>query len=371
MKIDATSVEEQLERCLQYIRPGVRQVDTYRVGGPRNLSIKLNQNESPFELPEELKRSILERFLEIPWNRYPSEQPEALIQALSAFLGHPAEGILVGNGSNELTYTLGLCLVQPGEKVVLPQPMFSLYTKIARMYGGTLISIPPRDDLHFDMEHLLKAVHIHRPSLVVLTTPNNPTGFTLSADDVRAVLKAAPGFVVIDEAYVEFVGYPGFLPWLQEFPHLILLRTFSKAFGLAGLRIGYLLGHPRVIRELLRSRLPFMVDRLAETVAITLLEHHHLIKERVNWLRAERERLRATLLQLPEVEVPPSQTNFLIFRTPLPAATVVGQLAKEQVLVRDVSGYPGMERFLRVNVGTEAENRRFLDALKKTLYSTG
>ncbi len=371
MKTTTDSLEEQLEHRFRYLRPGVREVDTYRVGGPRDLRVKLNQNESPFELPRELKEAILERFLDIPWNRYPSEQPERLIQALSTFLDYPAEGILVGNGSNELTYTLGLCLVQPGERVVLPQPMFSLYEKVVCMYGGTLIAIPPLPSLHFDMEHLLEAIHTHQPALVVLTTPNNPTGFALSEEDVRAVLEASPGFVVIDEAYVEFAGYPGFLPWLYEYPHLILLRTFSKAFGLAGLRVGYLLGHPRVIRELLRSRLPFMVDRLAETVALMLLEHYHLVEERIAWLREARKRLRNDLLTLPQVEVPPSHTNFLIFRTPLPAATVVDMLAQEEVLVRNVSSYPGMDRFLRVNVGTEDENRHFLEALKKTLSEYG
>jgi histidinol-phosphate aminotransferase len=362
-------VSQELEAPLHVIRAAVRAQSPYRVGGVPDVAVKLNQNENPYDLPAPLKRALLEAFLQIPFNRYPTEQPDRLVQALAARLGHPPEGILVGNGSNELTHTLGLTLIDRGTPVVLPRPMFALYETVVRLFDGHLIPVAPRPDLHFDVAVLLEALDRHQPALTVLCTPNNPTGLALSFAEVEQIVAAAPGFVVVDEAYVEFQEQPSALTLLPHHPNLLVMRTFSKAFGLAGLRLGFLLGAPVVIQELLKARLPFMVDRLAETAALTLLDHQDLLDTHVATIKAECQRLMTALAALPGVHVLPSQANFVLFRTPLDPTVLFTRLAEAQVLVRGMGGYPELQGWLRVNAGTPAENQAFVEALKQLLFA--
>lgn len=360
-----------LDEVLRRIRPAVREQSPYVVGSPSEAPVKLNQNESPYDLPEALREEIFEAFARIPFNRYPSEQPHRLRDALAERTDHPAEGLLIGNGSNELTYTFGLAMIEKGTPVVLPRPMFSLYEKVVRLHEGNLVSVPPRASLHFDAEALLSAVRTSDPALVVLTTPNNPTGLAMPLEEIERIVRAAPGFVVVDEAYVEFTGEESARSILDTYPNLILLRTFSKAFGLAGLRLGYLMAHPDVVRELLKARLPFMVDRFAEAVALALLAHPEQIRERIALIKASCRALTRTLGTTEGVEVLPSQANFVLFKTSLEPARVMARLAEEGVLVRNMSGYPELQGYLRVNAGTPEENQAFMMALKKSLRPPG
>ncbi|WP_456428384.1 histidinol-phosphate transaminase [Rhodocaloribacter sp.] len=361
----------ELEAALRFIRPAVRRERAYHVGGAPDVTVKLNQNECPYDLPEDLKRELLEAFLQAPFNRYPTEQPDRLRAALADHLGHDPDGLLIGNGSNELTYTLGLAMVGPGTRVVLPRPMFSLYGTMARIFGGEVIGVPPRPDLRFDADALTAAVERAQPALTVLASPNNPTGLAMSPDEIERVVAAAPGFVLVDEAYVEFNEEPSALRLLARHPNVLVLRTFSKAFGLAGLRVGYLMGRPPVIAELLKARLPFMVDRFAEIVAMTLLQRPELVRARIDELKASCRRLTADLQALDGVEVIPSQTNFVLFRTGLEPRVVMAGLAARGVLVRDMSGYPELPGYLRVNAGMPRENQAFVAALKETLRAQG
>lgn len=352
---------------LSWVRPAVRRERAYHVGGVPDVTVKLNQNESPFDVPEEVKREVVEALQRIAFNRYPTEQPDRLREALAAYAGHDPEGVLVGNGSNELTYTLGLALLDPGTPVVLPRPMFALYESMVRLYDGALTSVPPRPDLSFDVEALVSAVRRTSPALTVVTTPNNPTGLALPLEEVERIVHAAPGIVVVDEAYVEFSREESARVLLGQYPNLLVMRTLSKAFGLAGLRIGYLMGHPALIRELLKARVPFMVDRVAETVALALLSRPELLEERRRAILEEVGRLTTALAALEGVSVIPSQTNFVLFKTPLEPAQLMARLAHDGVLVRSMGGYPELQGYLRVNAGTGRENQAFLDALKSAL----
>lgn len=362
-------VSQELEAPLHCIRAAVRAQSPYRVGGVPDVAVKLNQNENPYDLPAPLKRALLEAFMQIPFNRYPTEQPDQLIAALAARLGHDPEGILVGNGSNELTHTLGLTMIDRDTPVVLPRPMFALYETVVRLYGGRLVSVAPHPDLRFDVAALLEAIDRYQPALTVLCTPNNPTGLALSFAEVEQLVAASPGFVVVDEAYVEFQEQPSALTLLPHHPNLLVMRTFSKAFGLAGLRLGFLLGQPVVIRELLKARLPFMIDRLAETVALTLLEHQDLLDAQAATIKAECQRLMAALEALPGVTILPSQANFVLFKTPLDPTVLFTRLVEAQVLVRGMGGYPELQGWLRVNAGTPAENQAFVEALKHIMLT--
>jgi len=358
-----------LDRVLRYIRPAVRREKPYFVGGAPDIRVKLNQNESPYDLPEDLKHRLLDAFMTIPFNRYPTEQPDRLRHALAKHLSHDPEGLLIGNGSNELTYTLGLTMIEKGTSVVLPRPMFALYATMVRLFDGEVVGVPSREDLQFDTDAIVAAVGKRRPALTVLASPNNPTGLAMAIDDIERVVQAAKGFVVVDEAYVEFNDAPSAMTLVARYPQLLLMRTFSKACGLAGLRIGYLIGHPVIIRELLKARLPFMVDRLAETVALALLERPAWLAEQAARISASCLSLTHALMALPGVDVVPSKTNFILFRSPVPHTEIMARLVANGVQVRDMSGYPELPGFMRVNAGSPAENKVFLEALKDALQA--
>lgn len=364
-KTESSRVGEVVSR----IQASVRGERPYVVGGDPNLPIKLNQNENPYDLPPALKQELLEAFRAIPFNRYPKEHPDALRDALAESVGRDPACVLVGNGSNDLSYLVGLCLLRKGTPVVMPRPMFSLYEKVVRLYEADLTAVGPRPDLSFDAEGLASAVSRVNPALTVICTPNNPTGLAMTYDQIEQVAAAASGLVLVDEAYVDFNGEREALPLVDQYPSVVVMRTFSKAWGLAGLRLGYLIGHPQVIQQFARARVPFSVDALAEATALTLLKHADLVRERAEQIRRERDLLVAALQEIDQVEVVPSEANFAIFRTPLEPATLISRLATSGVLIRDVGGYPELRGFVRVNAGSPGENHAFLAALKSALFS--
>ena len=358
----------RLECALAQIKPAVRSQQPYLVGMPGDhITVKLNQNESPFDLPVDLKKQILKVWVASPFNRYPNEQPNELCDALASHLGWDEAGIVVGNGSNELMYSLSMACLSSTSRVVLPRPMFSFYEKVVRLSEGVITSVPPRPDLSFDTEKILEAVIDTEPALVVLVTPNNPTGMAMTIDEIRAIVDAAPGLVLVDEAYMEFSTERSAHELLTDYPNLILVRTFSKAFGLAGLRLGYLLGHPDLMAELLKARVPFMVDRLSECAAIELLKQPELMASRCNMIQAGVRELYSSLVALAGFDVLPTQANFVVFRPPVSSHVVMNSLSAAGVLVRDMSGYPELAGWLRVTAGTRSENRHFLHALKIVL----
>lgn len=353
-----------MSHLISLIRSEVRREKPYIVPHGTSVENKLNQNECPYDIPPVLKRELLNSFESIPFNRYPDAQPNLLVKALSSELDHPPEGILVGNGSNELTHTLGLCLMSAPARVVMPRPMFALYESVARMFGADIDGISPREDLSFDIEAILKASKHPDVRVTVVTSPNNPTGLSVPFDFIERLCGNATGFVVIDEAYHEFNNEKTALDLLRTNPNLIIMRTLSKAFGLAGLRVGYMVGTPEVMQEFLKARLPFMVDRFAEHVAMELLKRPELIAERVNKLKTGIREITKSLQAMPDVDVVPSQTNFVLFRMNRPADDLAMHFRRQDVLVRNMSGYPELNGYLRVTTGTDRENKAFFRALE-------
>jgi histidinol-phosphate aminotransferase len=245
--------------------------------------------------------------------------------------------------------------------------MFSLYEKVARLQNADLTIVPPREDFGFDADALADAAADTDAALTILTTPNNPTGLAMTLDEIEQVVTASSGFVVVDEAYVEFNPEGPAVDLLNRHPNVLILRTLSKGFGLAGVRLGYLIAHPRVVRELMKARLPFMVDRFAEQTALAVLRRPGLIEDRVRRLQASVADLTDALQAMAPVDVVPSQANFVIFTTPAPADALQDRLAERGVLVRNMGGYPELDGYLRVSAGTEAENNAFLAALETSL----
>ena len=352
---------------MSLLKPGVSGLEAYAVSQASDC-VKLNQNEAPDDLPTEVKRAVLARLGAIPWNRYPSQEAAELTRRLAAEAGHPAEGVLVGNASNELIQTIIGAACGPGDLLVTVTPGFAIYKRVAATLGVRVEESPLRADFSFDPADI--AARGKKAKLVILASPNNPTGTALDPADVKTLIESLDGLVVIDEAYFEFHGSTA-LPLIAGRDNLIVLRTFSKALGLAGLRLGYLFGSPEVVRDLAKAKLPFSVGALPQAVALEVLARPELIEERVRGLIAERERLIAALGEIRGVTPVPSRANFVLFRIEgLPASAVYERLLQGGVLVRPFGG-PRLEDKLRVTVGTPLENDAFLAGLRRACAGIG
>ena len=358
---------------IHLVRPEIRAERTYRVPTTLAADAKVDQNESPYDLPDEIKRAALDAFAATPWNRYPDDRPHRLVAALEEKDGLPAGSVIVGRGSNELTHTLALCFLERDTPVVLPSPMFSLYASVARMHGARVVDVPAERDLRHDPDAILSAARRSAAPLTVVTTPNNPTGQTIAHADLERLAAGVPGVLAIDEAYHEFLDGPTATDLVRQYDNVLVMRTFSKAFGLAGVRLGVMVGHPDLIAEMEKSRLPFLVGRLGEEVGLAILDRPDLVAERVAELKAERAEMEAWLAGLDGVEVLPGQANFFLVRTPLAPADLLREMAERGVLIRDVSGYPalagadGQPGWSRISVGAPDENRAVRAALADVL----
>ncbi len=354
---------------LKHIKSSVQKLETYTVKGiPLSPElIKLNQNENPFDLPDDVKREMVEDFYLQPWNRYPEVFPTQLLEALSKYHTIPMESIIAANGSNELMYTIGMAIIGKGTKVLIPTPTFFLYEKIVRVLDGEVIDVPMKSDLSFDVEGIIQTAKHELPALIILNSPNSPTGQSILVSDIQRILNETDSIVVVDEAYIEFSDKPSAATLLSHYDRLIILRTFSKAFSLAGLRIGYLLAQPALVSEILKPKIPFTVNNFSASVAIKLMQKKELVKERISYIIQQRAYLYKKLSEQNEITVFRSDSNFLIFKSKNESSVLLERLLHEHVLIRDVSSYPKLKGYLRVNAGTEFENNAFLTALKKYL----
>ena len=358
-----------IDSALRHIKPQIRAIGAYTLR-PYETSIKLNQNENPYDVPAELKRGLLERLAERPWNRYPPFVATDFISAVSEMTGWPTDGVLVGNGSNELIQALIASTVEPGVSVVVPEPTFTLYRLLTAVGGGDFVSVPLERDFGFDVPAIARAAGDPQTGLVVVCTPNNPTGSSLTREQIESIYESTDALLVLDQAYVEFGGYDA-LELLKDRPRLVILRTFSKAMSLAGLRAGYLLAHPELAIQIAKAKLPYNINFFTEAVAAEVLRNREMLQPRVDELRRERDRLMDEMSRIPGIHVFPSDANFILFRidrSDIDHRVVFDRLmTDDSVLVRDVSGYPMLERCLRVNAGTPGENDVFLRGLREIL----
>lgn len=354
---------------LENIKPNVRALETYAVKG-KTLQpglIKLNQNENPFDIPDDIKREVADEFFSKSWNRYPEVFPVELLKALSLHVQHPVDGIIAGNGSNELMYTVLMSIVTKGAKVLIPSPSFFLYEKAVKVFDGEVVAVRMNNDLSFPVERILETARREKPVLIILVSPNSPTGQSISIDDVERILAETASIVLVDEAYIEFSDKRSAQSLIDKYDRLAVLRTFSKAFSMAGLRVGYLLAQPALCTELLKPKIPFTVNNFSASVAMKLMQRKNLIDERITYIKNQKKFLCNSLRLLGGVEAFFSDTNFLIFRTRHESGELFQRLLQHDVLVRDVSSYPMLERMLRVSAGTEQENKTFLVVLQKSL----
>jgi histidinol-phosphate aminotransferase len=351
---------------LRHVKPAVRTVAAYTLAA-REAPVKINQNENPFDLPQAVKRRVVEQAMSRPWSRYPDFDPRELLLALAEFSGWRADGILAGNGSNELIEALLLVTVGEGTPVVIPEPTFTLYALLTSVLGGRAVRVPLGPDLEYDAGAIARARRESGASVTIVCSPNNPTGGVLPKEAVDALARESDGLVVVDEAYHEFAGETA-VDLLREHDNLVVLRTFSKAMAMAGLRVGYLLASPALVREVNKARLPYNVNFFSQMAALAALQDRRALEENVSRLRRLRDLLFLELAALPGVRPYPSRANFILVALErAEPKRVFESLYAQGVLVRDVTGYKRLSRCLRVSVGSEEENALLLAGLKSAL----
>jgi histidinol-phosphate aminotransferase len=328
--------------------------------------VKLDANENTYDFPPEVWDDIVRAVDGQTFGRYPDPTAADLRAALAGYTGVAPEQISVGNGSDELIQNLMLTFATGG-KVVIATPTFGMYAVHATIAGATPVPLPRGPDFSVDPEAVIAAAGQPGVRVVILCSPNNPTGNTIPLEVTRRILEGTRAVVVVDEAYYEFCGETA-VPLLADYPHLVLLRTFSKAFGLAGLRVGYMLAGKEVTEAVGRVKQPFNVNAFSQLAAARLLKWRPVFAERIRKICLSRDELLAAMQGVPGVTVYPSRGNFLLFRTALPARTVYEGLLKRGVLVRILDG-PDLPGCLRVSVGQPGENAQFLKALAETMAS--
>lgn len=360
----ARALQGLIER---WIRPEIRALTSYHVP-PAGQYIKLDAMENPYAWPEAMVNAWLERLRSVALNRYPDPQARPLQVQLRQAMQIPEDmAILLGNGSDELIQMLAQTLAGPGHAILAPEPSFVMYRLIAAVTGQRYIGVPLKDDFSLDLAAMLAAIAEHEPSLVFLSYPNNPTGNLFDSAAVRQIIEAAPGLVVLDEAYAAFAAH-SFMSALADYSNLLVLRTVSK-MGLAGLRLGLLVGPAAWLNEIDKTRLPYNINVLTQASAEFALQHLSVLDEQTARIREQRELLFKALSALAALTVYPSQANFILFRTPAGRAQALFNGLKERgVLIKNLHPVGGaLTDCLRVTVGAAEENAIFLAALRELL----
>ncbi|MDH5538115.1 MAG: histidinol-phosphate transaminase [Rhizobacter sp.] len=353
------------ERMARHIRQDLQSMHGYAVQPSAGL-IKLDTMENPFRLPEPLRRALGERLAGVALNRYPAERGDVLRKVLATHAKMP-DGcdIMLGNGSDELISMLGLACDVPGATLLAPVPGFVMYELSAKLQGLKFVGVPLTVDFELDLPAMLAAVHQHQPGLIYLAYPNNPTANLWDDAAIDAIIEAAPGLVVMDEAYQPFAARDS-LARLRRHPHVLLMRTMSK-FGLAGVRIGYLIGRRELIAEIDKLRPPFNISVLNCEAALFALEHVDEYARQAALIRGERDKLLPALQSIKGVQAFPSQANMILVRVADAARTFAG-MKSLGVLVKNVSAlHPLLDNCLRLTVGTPEENPQLLQALQESL----
>jgi histidinol-phosphate aminotransferase len=346
------------------VRDDVRAMSAYFVPTPAGM-VKLDAMENPYGLPEALRREIADAVAQAELNRYPDPSAPALVARLRSAMAVPSDcAVLLGNGSDEIIHLMIEACARPGAAVMAPSPTFVMYSVYTKLCGLRYVPVPLDADFTLDTGRFIDAMAEHRPAIVFLAYPNPPAGNLFPDADVERVIAAAPGLVVVDEAYQPFARRT-LMDRLARFPNLVVLRTLSK-LGLAGIRLGYLLGRPEWIREFDKARSPYNVNVLTQIVAEKVLRHREVLDEQARAICAERARLAERVRALPGVVAFPSDANFVLARMPR-ALAVFEDLKRQGVLVRCFPEHPMVRDCLRLTVGTPAENDRLVETLRTAL----
>ena len=331
-----------------------------------DVDVRLNTNESPYPPPPALLAQLTEAIGAVPLNRYPDRAAADLRRAIAEHHGVSPEQVLAANGSNEALQLLLLAYGGPGRTAAVFEPTYALHSHIARLTATSVAVGSRREDFTLDLDEVKRVVDAYRPEVTFLCSPNNPTGLAEPPELVEAALGAVPGLLVVDEAYGQFSRWSAMSLVADDVP-LVVVRTYSKTWSMAALRLGYVVAPAAVIAGLEQVALPYHLDTVKQLAGRLALDHAAEMHARVETITAERQRL-VDALERMQVEVWPSDANFVLFRPRARDGHEVWQdLVDRSVLVRDCSGWKGLDGCLRVTVGTTEEDDRFLTALRDAL----
>ena len=349
---------------MRRVRPAAPQLAGLEPYDPKYLPAEafLSANENPCDVEAALRAEIVREIRRTALNRYPDPLANDLRDLIAEANGLDRDQVLVGNGGDELLFDLALAWGGPGRTFLNLPPTFSVYANNAQLTNTHIVEVARRADFSLDEEAVLARVAAGDIDYVIVTSPNNPTGERAPEDFVLRLLDATDALVVVDEAYFEF-SRRTLRPYLESHENLLILRTFSKAFSLAGVRVGYVLGHAHVIRELVKVRQPYSVDALSQAAARVVFANRATFEPGIAAIIEERDRLMRGLLTLPGVTPFPSDANYILFRME-GADAAWAFLYERGILVRDFSHAPLLEGCLRVTVGTPEQNDGFLAALR-------
>ena len=365
VRIPTPPMTARLDRLIATrIRQDVQSMHAYAIQDSRGM-VKLDAMENPHRLPAGLQKELGERLAAVALNRYPGERVDDLKRALASHAKLPAGfGLMLGNGSDELISLLAMTCDLPGATILAPLPGFVMYAMSAQLQGLKFVGVDLTPDFELDEKAMLDAIALHQPAIVYLAYPNNPTANLWNDATIEKIVEAAPGFVVIDEAYQPFASR-SYLDRVTKHEHVLLMRTMSK-FGLAGVRIGYMMGRTELIAQIDKVRPPYNVSVLNAEAALFALEHEDVFAGQAEDLKRERERLQAALKEM-GLKAWPSDANMILVRVPDAARSFDGMKARK-VLVKNVSRmHPLLAGCLRLTVGTAEENTQMLAALQATL----
>lgn len=361
--------KQQINALIErWVRPEIKAISAYHVPDASGL-IKLDAMENPYTWPDELREEWLELLRTVDVNRYPDPRAAALTNRLQQSMNVPESArLLLGNGSDELIQMLAMTLGGPGRTILSVDPGFVMYSMIAKFVGMEYVGIPLRpNDFSLDTPAILQALEQHQPALVFLAYPNNPSGNLFSEQELVQIVEAAPGVVIIDEAYAPFTE-ASFMSKVGDYPNLLVMRTLSK-MGLAGLRLGLLAGAPEWIEQIDKTRLPYNINVLTQVSAEFALRHKDIFDAQTGEIRQQRSIMFDALQSIDGITAFPSEANFILVRMPQGRAREIHAALRERgVLVKCLDGaHLSLQDCLRITVGTPEENGSFLAALTVVL----
>ena len=352
----------------QIIRADILAMTAYKVTEVPADCIKLDAMESPYEYSDELKAELAKELANAPLRLYPTPYARGLPDAIRALHKIDAGAdILLGTGSDELIRLLTMLTGQAGSTMLALEPSFVMYRVNAEFFGMKYVGVPLNEDFTLNVDAVLAAIAEHQPQLIFIAYPNNPTGVPFSVEDVNRIIAAAPGLVVIDEAYGAFSSHT-FLSQAGTMENVVVLRTLSK-IGFAGIRVGYAVGHPNVMHELRKITPPYNMNQLSLTAAKFALQYHQFIDEHINKQKSERERMRTMLKAWSQIQVFPSEGNFITMRVP-DAQALYQALLDHNILIKNLHGvHPLLNQCARITVGKPEQNQQVLGVMQQ-LYGT-
>lgn len=356
-----------IDKIEQWVRPEIRQIGAYHVPDSSAMT-KLDAMENPYGLPDDLLDRWLEEVRHASLNRYPDPAASELINCLQDDINLAAgQSILLGNGSDEIIQMLAMAVSGAKRVLLVPEPGFVMYKMIAAFVGMEYHGVPLDENFELDVAAMLAAIEQHDPAIVFLAYPNNPSGNCWDKEAMISIIKAANGLVVVDEAYFPFAEKT-FMDELGKFDNLLVMRTVSK-MGLAGLRLGYLVGPDAWLQQMNKIRLPYNINVLTQVSAKFFLDNKAVFAEQAAAIRSSRRKLLEALRDISALTVYPSDANFILLKTPPGQADAIFNALKEKkILIKNLNGgHPQLRDCLRVTVGTAEENQMFISALQHAL----